>query len=185
MKAIALIATFACFTAGCSSDPVKETSQAPVEAPRVARSYPSAAPPAARSTAPATQAASQARASVDPLDEPGSLLAKRTIYYDFDDADIKDEYKPIVRAHAQYLAANRSAKVRIEGNCDERGSREYNLALGQRRANGVKAAMKVLGIADTQIETVSWGEEKPQAAGHDESAWAQNRHSDIVYEKIR
>ncbi len=185
MKAIALIATVACVTAGCSSDPVKESSQAPVEAPRVARSYPSVAPPPARSTAPATQAAAQPRTQVDPLNDPAGLLSQRTIYYDFDNADIKDEYKPIVRAHAQYLAANRSAKVRIEGNCDERGSREYNLALGQRRADGVKAAMKVLGTADGQIETVSWGEEKPQAVGHDESAWAKNRHSDILYEKIR
>jgi peptidoglycan-associated lipoprotein len=121
----------------------------------------------------------------DPLTDPNSRLAKRSIYYDFDQTGIKDEFKPLIQAHAEYLVAHPATRIRVEGNCDERGSREYNLALGQRRADGVKAAMKVLGTADQQVDTVSWGEEKPKAMGHDESAWSEDRRSDIVYEKSR
>ena len=184
MKAIPLVLSIA-LVAACSSDPVKDTSSAPADTPRVVRSYPAAPSPPAAATAPATQPATRPRADADAINDPQSTLARRTVYYDYDSADIRDEYKPMIRAHAGYLTANRGAKVRIEGNCDERGSREYNLALGQRRADGVKAALKLLGTADAQIETVSWGEEKPAAAGHDESAWAKNRHSDIFYEKTR
>jgi peptidoglycan-associated lipoprotein len=183
MKAIPLTLAIACITAGCSSDPVKEPSQAAGETPRVVRSYPATTLPA--SPPPVTAPAPKPRLDAGSVNDPNSLLSKRTVYYDFDSADIKDEYKPMIRAHAGYLSANRGAKVRIEGNCDERGSREYNLALGQRRAEAVKAAMKLLGTAEAQIETVSWGEEKPKADGHGESAWAENRHSDIFYEKIR
>jgi len=87
-----------------------------------------------------------------------------------------------VQAHSRYLTADkRDAKIRIEGNCDERGSREYNLALGQRRAEAVKRMMTVMGVTDGRIETVSYGEEKPAAPGHDENAWAQNRRADIKY----
>jgi peptidoglycan-associated lipoprotein len=112
---------------------------------------------------------------------PNSILAKRSVYYDFDRSEIKAEYRPMIEAHAGYLRDHAQATVRIEGNCDERGSREYNLALGQRRADGVRKALALLGVADSRIETVSWGEEKPRAQGHDEQAWAQNRRSDIIY----
>jgi peptidoglycan-associated lipoprotein len=114
-----------------------------------------------------------------------ALSAKRAVYYDYDRAIIKDEFKSVIEAHGGYLAGHSGAKVTIEGNCDERGSREYNLALGQRRADGVKAKLKLLGVTDAQIETVSWGKEKPKAKGHDEAAWAQNRRSDIVYSRTR
>jgi peptidoglycan-associated lipoprotein len=103
------------------------------------------------------------------------------VYFDFDSNVVKDEYRGLVQAHSRYIADHRTQHVRIEGNCDERGSREYNLALGQRRAEAVKKVMTVLGAPDSTIETVSYGEEKPAAMGHDESAWAQNRRADIKY----
>ncbi len=120
-------------------------------------------------------------AMVDPLDDPNSMLAKRSVFHSFDSDAIQSENKVIIQAHAKYLADNPERKVRVEGNTDERGSSEYNLALGQRRANGVKK-MLILGGADAnQVEAVSFGEEKPRATAHNESAWAQNRRTDIVY----
>jgi len=130
---------------------------------------------------PQAGAAGAGGVAANPLHDPNSILAKRSVYYDFDRSEIKSEFRPMVEAHAGYLRDHAQATVRIEGNCDERGSREYNLALGQRRADGVRKALALLGVADTRIETVSWGEEKPRAKGHDEQAWAQNRRSDIIY----
>jgi peptidoglycan-associated lipoprotein len=115
------------------------------------------------------------------LDEPGSVLAKRSVYYDFDRYDIKEEYVPIIEAHANFLLQHPDIKVRVEGNCDDRGSREYNLALGQRRADSVKRAMTLLGVEDVRIETVSFGAERPVAFEQNEQAWTKNRRSDIVY----
>jgi peptidoglycan-associated lipoprotein len=86
-----------------------------------------------------------------------------------------------VEAHAKYLGSNPDQKIRIEGNADENGSREYNLALGQKRAQAVKKVMTILGVKENQIEAISWGEERPKAAGHDESAWKENRRADIKY----
>ncbi len=115
------------------------------------------------------------------LSDPGSELAKRSIYYDFDRYDIREEYVPIVEAHAKFLIENPALKIVVQGNCDDRGSREYNLALGQRRADSVKRAMVLLGVNGRQIETVSFGAEKPVALGQNEEAWAKNRRSDLVY----
>lgn len=115
------------------------------------------------------------------LGEPGSLLAKRSIYYEFDRYDIQDEYVPLIEAHANFLLQHPELKIIVQGNCDDRGSREYNLALGQRRAESVKRAMSLLGVRDDQIESVSFGAEKPVAFGQDEESWAQNRRSDITY----
>ena len=109
------------------------------------------------------------------------VLAKRSVYFDFDSNAVKDEYRGLIQAHSRYLNDHRDTRIRIEGNCDERGSREYNLALGQRRAEAVKKTMTVLGVGDGRVETVSYGEEKPAAQGHDEAAWAQNRRADIKY----
>ena len=109
------------------------------------------------------------------------MLAQRSIYYDFDQFDVKDQYRGLVEAHAKYLRENPGTKILIQGNTDERGSREYNVGLGQRRSDGVKKMLVLLGARDNQIESVSLGEEKPQAEGHDESAWAKNRRSDILY----
>ena len=109
------------------------------------------------------------------------LLAQRTVYFDFDSFVVKDEYRPLVEAHARYLVANRGARMTIQGNTDERGSREYNIALGQKRADAIKRTMTLLGAQEAQIETVSFGKEKPKNPGHDEAAWAENRRGDILY----
>ncbi len=119
--------------------------------------------------------------TVDPLDDPKGVLAKRSVYFDFDSYIVKDEYKSVVNAHSQYLNKNKTRKIVIQGNTDERGGREYNLALGQKRAEAVRKSMSLLGVAEQQMEAVSFGKEKPKAAGHDEAAWAENRRADIVY----
>ncbi|HYD55597.1 MAG TPA: peptidoglycan-associated lipoprotein Pal [Burkholderiales bacterium] len=120
-------------------------------------------------------------ASLSPLKDPANILSKRSIYYDFDRFDVKDEYRPLVEAHAKYLRENPGTKMLIQGNTDERGSREYNVALGQRRADGVKRMLMLLGAKDAQIEAVSLGEEKPKSEGNNEQSWAQNRRSDMLY----
>jgi peptidoglycan-associated lipoprotein len=115
------------------------------------------------------------------LNEPGSLLAQRSIYYTFDSFEVQAEYKPILEAHSKFLAENPGVKVRIEGNCDDRGSREYNLALGQSRAEQIRKSMLLLGVSSDQVEVVSLGAERPVAYGFDESSRAKNRRSDIIY----
>ena len=109
------------------------------------------------------------------------LLAKRVIYFDFDSSEIKGMSTDIVGAHAKYLANNPTARVRLEGHTDDRGSREYNIGLGERRAQSVRRALLLQGAAETQISTVSYGAERPAVAGHDEAAWAKNRRVEIVY----
>ena len=120
-------------------------------------------------------------ASAAALRDPRNILSKRNIYFDYDQFTVKDEYKPIVEAHAKYLQANRGARAIIQGNTDERGTREYNIALGQKRADAVKNLMLLLGATEIQIETVSFGKEKPRREGHDETSWAENRRVDIVH----
>ena len=115
------------------------------------------------------------------LKEAESLLSKRSVYYEYDRYDIQEEYVPIIEAHAKLLMAHSDLKIIVQGNCDDRGSREYNLALGQRRSDSVRRAMVLLGVNEKQIETVSFGAEKPVAFGQDEESWAKNRRSDIVY----
>ncbi|MCL4315464.1 MAG: peptidoglycan-associated lipoprotein Pal [Gammaproteobacteria bacterium] len=117
------------------------------------------------------------------LDDPSSPLAKRLVYFELDSSEVRSEFRPTVSAHARYLSQNPGAAVTLEGHADERGSREYNLALGERRANAVRALLMAEGAASAQIQTVSYGEEKPVAAGHDENAWGQNRRVEIVYTK--
>lgn len=109
------------------------------------------------------------------------LLATRIVYFDFDSAVIKGQGVDVVAAHAKYLAATPQARVRLEGNTDERGSREYNIGLGDRRAQAVRRALLLQGVAEGQITTVSYGEERPADPGHDEAAWAKNRRVEIVY----
>ncbi|HUG79424.1 MAG TPA: peptidoglycan-associated lipoprotein Pal [Burkholderiales bacterium] len=120
----------------------------------------------------------------DPLEalkDPGNILSQRSIFYDFDSFDVKEEYRGIVEAHAKYLRENPQARMLIQGNTDERGSREYNVGLGQRRSEGVKKMMVLLGARDDQIESVSLGEEKPLTEGSSEEVWSKNRRSDILY----
>jgi peptidoglycan-associated lipoprotein len=121
--------------------------------------------------------------NVDPLNDPNSPLAKRSIYFDFDSYAVRDDYQPLLQQHAQYLKSHPDRHVLIQGNTDERGTSEYNLALGQKRAEAVRRAMSLLGVADSQMEAVSLGKEKPQATGHDESSWAQNRRADLAYQQ--
>ena len=115
------------------------------------------------------------------LKDPNNILSKRSVYYEFDKFNGKDDYRPMIEAHARYLRENGGTRMLVQGNTDERGSREYNLALGQRRSEGVKRLLMLLGGREEQIEAVSLGEEKPRAAGSNEEAWAQNRRSDMLY----
>jgi peptidoglycan-associated lipoprotein len=109
------------------------------------------------------------------------ILAKRSVYFDYDQFVIKDEFKSLVEAHAKFLVANPKVKMLIQGNADERGSREYNLALGQKRAEALKKMLLLLGAREDQVEAVSLGKEKPKNSGHDETAWAENRRDDMLY----
>ena len=156
---------------GCASTPTPESK--PGE-PQASPATPPVAPPSS---------------AVQPL-QPGAVgseslkdgaLAKRSVFYDLDKYDIKDEYRPILQTHGKYLAEHRNTKMLIQGNCDERGSREYNIALGQRRAEGVKRVLVLMGATESQVEPVSLGEEKPRCTEHAEGCWQQNRRSDMLY----
>ncbi|MDB5815321.1 MAG: pal [Rhodocyclales bacterium] len=165
--------------AACSTTPPQEP--APVAQPK-----PAAAVPDTKVTpapAPAKPAAA-APAPKDPfaeLKDPNSLLSQRNVFFDYNSFEVKLDYFPVVEAHSKFLKKNTSGKILIQGNADERGSSEYNLALGQKRAEAVKSTMKILGVKDEQIEAVSLGKEKPKNPGHDEAAWAENRRADVLY----
>lgn len=128
-----------------------------------------------------TLAAEQTQQQADPFSDPSSPLSRRSVYFAFDSYDVQPEYAAIVEAHAKWLLDHPDVKITIQGNTDERGGREYNIALGQKRSEAVKQRMQLLGVAPSRIESVSFGKEKPVALGHTEEAWAQNRRADIVY----
>jgi peptidoglycan-associated lipoprotein len=174
MKKVALYLSIAVLAAACAS---KETRE---ERPSVTDRS-STVPPTTAGSSSTTRPVTADTYRGNPLTDPNSPLAKRSVFFEFDSNAVKDEYRGLVQAHSRYMADRRDSRIRIEGNCDERGSREYNLALGQRRAEAVKKVMTVLGVGDGQIETTSYGEEKPVALGHDEASWAQNRRADIKY----
>ncbi len=113
---------------------------------------------------------------------PESPLAQRRLLFDYDSAAIRDEYRSLLEMHAQYLKNEKTARLILQGHADERGSREYNLALGQRRSESVYKALGLLGVPDAQMEAVSLGEEKPVSEGHDENSWAQNRRAELLYQ---
>ncbi len=115
------------------------------------------------------------------LRDPANLLSKRSIYFDLDSSVVKQEYHQVVATHSKFLSKRSGVKVTVRGNTDERGSREYNLALGQRRADVVEMALQTQGVRDEQIDAISFGSEKPLAEGHSESAWEKNRRVDIAY----
>lgn len=165
VKALAIILFSSIFLAACSS-PVKLDEGAKIEDKSDSRTVSTV-------DVGATQ--------VDPLNDPKGVLAKRSVYFDLDSYIVKNEYKSVVDAHSKYLTKNKSRKIVIQGNTDERGGSEYNLALGQKRAEAVRKSMSLLGVSEAQMEAVSFGKEKPKAAGHDEAAWAENRRADIVY----
>lgn len=113
--------------------------------------------------------------------DPNNPLSKRTIYFMLDSSQVQQDFIPVISAHARYLLANPSQHVVLEGNGDERGSREYNIALGEQRAKTVAGMLKAQGVSESQLSIVSYGEEKPVAMGHDESAWELNRRVEIAY----
>jgi peptidoglycan-associated lipoprotein len=167
MKKLVISIVLLNLLAACASQKPKEVAAAPAPAPVAA------APVVAPVVAPQT--------NIDPLNDPKSILAGRSVYYPFDVAAVQDADKPLVQAHAKYLSENPNRTVRLEGNCDERGSTEYNLGLGQRRADGVKKMLEMGGAKAAQLSSISYGEEKPKAAGHNEAAWSQNRRTDLNY----
>ena len=114
-------------------------------------------------------------------DTSNDLLSQNIVYFDYDRNDIKGEFKDVIMAHANYLASNPSAKMMIEGHADERGTREYNIGLGDRRANAVRQLLVLQGASSSQVDSISYGEERPSATGHDESSWSQNRRAELVY----
>ena len=145
-------------------------------------SKPAAPPPASTgtpSTAPAPQAPVDKGAGMGTAG-PQRPDLKLSVYYEFDKYDVKPEYRSLVESHAAWLRANPKARMTIEGNADERGSREYNVALGQRRAESVTKMLVLMGARAEQIEAISWGEEKPRRSGHDEASWTENRRADFA-----
>jgi len=168
---IVAAASFGLLLSACTTTP---ESQAPAKVEERA-----AKPPSAVDTKPI--ASVDLTKGANPLKDPNNILSKRSIFYDYDKFDVRAEYRGLVEAHAKYLRDNPGMRMLIQGNADERGSREYNIGLGQRRSDGVKKMMTLLGVRDNQIESVSLGEEKPMDDGHSEAAWAKNRRSDILY----
>jgi peptidoglycan-associated lipoprotein len=181
MKRLWIGVLMAGMLAGCATTAPKEQEGAAVEdrKPGMVVDRPPVKP---ADTKPVTKPLTDKPVVGNPLKDPGNILSRRSIFFDYDSNLVKDEFKPIVTAHARYLQQNPAAKMRIEGNADERGSREYNLALGQRRAEAVKQMMQLLGAKAEQVESVSFGEEKPRCSEAAESCWSQNRRGDIVYQ---
>jgi peptidoglycan-associated lipoprotein len=151
------------------------------EKPAAAEPAPVPPAPSAESTPAADAQVASTALPADPRKDPASPLAKRSIYFDYDSYVVKDEYRPMLEAHAGYLMSKSDARLILQGNADERGSREYNLALGQKRAEAVRKALAVLGVNSAQLEAISFGEEKPRSTGSDEAAYAENRRADVVY----
>lgn len=171
LSTLALILTSTLLFSACSS--VKLDEKPPVEERIGTATTPPGADPRAVNTI-TTQ-------SGDPLNDPQGVLAKRSVYFDLDSYIVRDEFRPVIEAHAKYLTSNRARKIAIQGHTDERGGSEYNLALGQKRAEAVRKSLSLLGVAESQMEAISFGKEKPKALGSDETAWAENRRADIAY----
>lgn len=174
---LAIAATMMAFLAACSSvkleDETAGKGPAPIES-RDGAGGAAAGGASGRAVEPVTVGAT------DPLNDPNSPLAKRSIYFDFDSFAIREEYRGTLEAHARFLNANKGMRVVIQGNTDERGTREYNLALGERRANSVRQYLVSLGTNGNRLAVVSYGEERPEALGSDESSWARNRRAVFV-----
>jgi peptidoglycan-associated lipoprotein len=174
---VAFLAVAVAFVAaGCSTTKLDDSAANAKPAPA-----PVQAPAPAPAPAPVKQVDTTPTAPIDPLNDPKNILSRRSVYFEFDRSSVNESDIPVVEAHGKYLVDHGARTVRIEGNCDERGGREYNLALGQRRADAVRERLKVLGVSTNRVETVSLGKEKPRNAGHTEAAWAENRRADIIY----
>jgi len=172
------LATSLVFLGACATQEQKPAASAPVEA-----ATPGATPQPVQRDKPIARVepGKPGGSPFAALKDPNSILSKRQVYFDYDKFDIKDEYKGLVEAHAKFLRENPSAKMLIQGNADERGSREYNVGLGQRRSDTVKKMLTLLGAREDQIESVSLGEEKPVCAEHTEGCYAKNRRGDMLY----
>lgn len=170
--ALASLLSLSVLMTACTSTPVATEEPAPAAA---------ATTVAPVSTEPTAKAAPAVEALPAHLDPNSPIYQKRSVYFDFDVFTIKPQYNDLLQQHAAYLKAHPELQVRLEGNADERGGREYNLSLGQKRSEAVKRALTTMGAAASQQEAVSFGEEKPKATGHDEASWAENRRVDIVY----
>ena len=164
---------------GCSSDQIKEEQQVEVEDLTGGGSSSGTDEGSSGATAYGTDGDSSSAFSE--LEDPSSQLSIRIIYFEYDSSEIKSEYRPVIEAHAAFLARNPGATLTLEGHADERGSREYNLALGERRAQSVQQQMLILGASASQIRLVSYGEERPAIDGHDDYSWQQNRRVEILY----
>ena len=175
MKRVTLSLIFASLLSACASDPATTQTSVPVEDRTQTAQVPKTQPVDTRPLAPSSQ-------SANPLKDPNNVLSKRSVFYDLDSFDVKAEYKAMIEAHGRYLADNPKVKLLLQGNTDDRGSREYNLSLGSKRAEGVKKMLSVLGAKEEQMEAVSFGEEKPRADCAEEACWSQNRRTDIVYQ---
>lgn len=162
--------------AACKSTPM---TTAPVT---VEDKSPAQTAPKADDTSAVKEVTVDGNATNSPLNDPNNILSKRNVYFDFDSDTVKAEFKPLLDAHAKYLLAHGSAKVVLQGNTDDRGTREYNLSLGQRRSVAVKKSLNLLGVQDKQIETVSFGKEKATPGCTDDACAKLNRRVDIVYE---
>lgn len=169
MKKIILGIILVNLLAACASEKTKD-----------AANVPAATPAATEATAPVTAPAETAPVSTEAANAGATAPEVRSVYFPFDVDVVQTADRATVQSHGEYLAKNKSAKVRVEGNADERGSSEYNLSLGQRRANNVKKLLVLSGAKSSQVETISFGEEKPRCAEHNEACWSQNRRADIV-----
>ena len=178
-RLIALFFATSAVFAGCSTT----TTPLPATAPAGDAMAAPGATTAGNPSAPGSVAASTvATVTLAPHLDPASPISRgRSVYFDYDEFSIKSEYSSLIQLHSRYLVATPALVVRIEGNTDERGGAEYNLALGQKRAEAVLKVLQLYGVAGAQVEAISWGEERPRAAGHDEAAWAENRRVDLVY----
>ncbi len=174
IKILAMALMLGVLVTGCSTT----SAVKPDQGAQAAQSQEQSSPTAGAETG---GVAGQTQQQMDELDNPDSPLAERTIYFEFDKSDIQAKYLDVLTAHADYLTKHPNVHIRLEGNTDERGSREYNIALGDRRAQAVRRFLMFQGVPADQITTVSYGEEKPADPGHDEAAWAKNRRVDLVY----
>lgn len=164
-------------------EPVQE-APAPVEPPAQAAEPAPELPPPVEPLAPPEAAGAQTETTPfagSPLDDPASPLAKRVFYFPFDSSEVSAADREAIDAHARFLAANPRVSVVVEGHADERGSREYNLALGERRAKSIEQLLNLQGPRREQMQVISFGEERPAAMGHDEEAWRLNRRVELLY----
>jgi peptidoglycan-associated lipoprotein len=167
-KTAALLTVAGTLLAACSTTS-KSTEPTPTPTPTVVKPQPSTHNETMHAAIPAY------------LDPNSVISAKRSVYFDFDNYTVKKDYASLIELQGKYLASIPNLAIRIEGNTDERGGSEYNLALGQKRAEAVRKSLAVYGVKDSQMEAVSFGKEKPKTSGHDEASWSQNRRADIQY----